>query len=50
MRTSGPGALPRLLDAVVTHEHEIVGLARRLFAAWLDQVVRLEAPVVSGRA
>ncbi|MFL5830089.1 MAG: type 1 glutamine amidotransferase [Solirubrobacteraceae bacterium] len=35
----GPGALPRLIDDVAASETEMVGLARRLFRAWLDRVV-----------
>jgi GMP synthase (glutamine-hydrolysing) len=35
----GPGALPRLIDEVAAQETEMVGLARRLFRAWLDRVV-----------
>jgi GMP synthase (glutamine-hydrolysing) len=38
-RLMGPGALPRLLDQIRAREEEMVGLARRLFAAWLDRVV-----------
>lgn len=35
----GPGALPALIDEITSHEDEMAGLARRLFAAWLDEVV-----------
>jgi GMP synthase-like glutamine amidotransferase len=35
----GRGALPRLLDSVQRHEHEMTDLARNVFAAWLEQVV-----------
>jgi GMP synthase-like glutamine amidotransferase len=35
----GQGALPRLLDSVVKHEHEMTDLARNVFAAWLERVV-----------
>jgi GMP synthase-like glutamine amidotransferase len=37
--TLGDGALPRLLDEIAAHEADMTGLARRLFAAWLLQVV-----------
>ncbi len=35
----GEGAMPRLLDQVAAAEDEMTGLARRLFAAWLERVV-----------
>jgi GMP synthase-like glutamine amidotransferase len=35
----GERALPRLLDQIGAHEDEMTGLARRLFAAWLERVV-----------
>jgi GMP synthase (glutamine-hydrolysing) len=35
----GERALPRLLDQIGTHEDEMAGLARRLFAAWLERIV-----------
>jgi GMP synthase-like glutamine amidotransferase len=35
----GSGALPRLLEQVDAHSHEMTGLARALFARWLDHVV-----------
>jgi GMP synthase-like glutamine amidotransferase len=38
-RLMGAGALPRLLDQIRAREDEMVALARRLFAAWLDHVV-----------
>lgn len=38
----GEGSLPRLLDEVKVHEAEMTGLARKLFARWLEHVV--EAP------
>jgi GMP synthase-like glutamine amidotransferase len=44
----GAGALPRLLAQVSEHEVEMVGLARRLFAAWLEHVVGLARPGVLG--
>jgi GMP synthase (glutamine-hydrolysing) len=34
--TLGAGALERLLDEVAAHAGEMIPLARRLFAAWLD--------------
>jgi len=40
----GPDALPRLVDGVREHEAEMTGLARRLFAAWLEHVVGLTRP------
>jgi GMP synthase (glutamine-hydrolysing) len=41
----GPGALPRLLDEIATHELQMTALARGLFANWLVHVV---APVAGG--
>jgi GMP synthase (glutamine-hydrolysing) len=38
----GDDALPRLLEDVQGQEMQSIGLARRLFAAWLGQVVKLE--------
>jgi GMP synthase (glutamine-hydrolysing) len=35
----GPGALPRLIDQVARREAEMSDCARRLFGAWIDQVV-----------
>ncbi len=35
----GDDGLPWLIDEVRRHEEETTGLARRLFAAWLDRVV-----------
>jgi GMP synthase-like glutamine amidotransferase len=35
----GAGSLPRLLDEVKAHEDEMTGLARELFARWLQEVV-----------
>jgi hypothetical protein len=35
----GAGSLPRLLDEVEAHEDEMTGLARELFARWLQEVV-----------
>lgn len=37
----GDGALAALLEQLATHEREMNGLARRLFAAWLEHVVGL---------
>jgi GMP synthase-like glutamine amidotransferase len=37
----GPGALPQLLEQVDAHADEMTGLARRMFAAWLERVVEL---------
>ena len=46
----GEGALPRLIDQVRHHEAQATGLARRLFAAWLEHVAGLErAPAVAAR-
>jgi GMP synthase-like glutamine amidotransferase len=42
----GPGALDRLLAAIDEREAEMRSLARRLFGAWLDEVVA-PAPVAS---
>lgn len=38
----GDNAVPRLIGEVRGHEVRATGLARRLFAAWLQEVVRLE--------
>jgi GMP synthase-like glutamine amidotransferase len=35
----GPGALPQLIEQIQAREQAMTGLARRLFAAWLDHVV-----------
>jgi GMP synthase (glutamine-hydrolysing) len=40
----GPDALPTLVDAVRRHQTGSIGLARRLFAAWLEYVVGLTPP------
>jgi GMP synthase (glutamine-hydrolysing) len=45
----GPDGLPTLVDHVRRHESETVGLARRLFAAWLEHVVGLRPPVRATR-
>ncbi len=37
----GPGALPALLSDIAEREQDMTGLARRLFAAWLEHVVAL---------
>jgi len=39
----GPGALPVLLAEIAAHEIEMTRLARRLFAAWVDEVVAAPA-------
>jgi GMP synthase-like glutamine amidotransferase len=44
----GPGALPRLIDEVAARETEMVGLARRLFRAWLDCMVAPAQDAVAG--
>jgi GMP synthase-like glutamine amidotransferase len=44
----GPGALPDLLTRVAAHEAEMTGLARRLFAGWLEHVVGLPSGLVRG--
>jgi GMP synthase-like glutamine amidotransferase len=44
-RLMGEGGLPRLLAQVSEHEEAMSSLARRLFAAWLEHVVGLEAPL-----
>jgi GMP synthase-like glutamine amidotransferase len=36
---NGPGALPQLLEQLDGRAREMTSMARRLFAAWLDQVV-----------
>jgi GMP synthase-like glutamine amidotransferase len=41
----GAGALPRLIEQIREREDEMLGLARRLFAAWLEHVVGLQVPV-----
>jgi GMP synthase (glutamine-hydrolysing) len=43
----GDGALPRLIAEVRDREEEMTGLARGLFAAWLERVVGLERPVAA---
>jgi GMP synthase (glutamine-hydrolysing) len=43
----GPGALDRLLSAIHGHEAEMRSLARRLFGAWLDEMV---SPAAAGSA
>ena len=46
----GEGALPRLVDEVRYHEASATQLARRLLAAWLEHVVRLErSPAVQAQ-
>jgi GMP synthase (glutamine-hydrolysing) len=42
--TLGPGALPRLVEQIAVHEHAMTGLARRLFAGWLEHVVGASTP------
>jgi len=44
----GEGALPRLLDAVKAREDEMTGLARTLFARWLEHVVQTPIATVDG--
>ena len=45
--TLGPGALPRLVEQIAAHEREMTGLARGLFAGWLEHVVGASRPAVS---
>jgi GMP synthase-like glutamine amidotransferase len=45
--TLGPGALPRLLEQIAAHEGEMTGVARRLFAGWLEHVVGVARPAQS---
>jgi hypothetical protein len=40
----GGEALPRLLAQIEQRESEMTGLARTLFAGWLERVVGLERP------
>ena len=42
----GPGALPQLVDAIAAAEDRTATLARRLFAAWLEDVVALQRATV----
>jgi GMP synthase-like glutamine amidotransferase len=44
----GPHALPDLLNELDAHEAEMTGLARRLFAGWLEHVVGLPSGLVRG--
>jgi GMP synthase (glutamine-hydrolysing) len=44
-RMLGEGALARLVAAIGAREQEMIQLARELIAAWLGEVVGLEAPV-----
>ncbi len=46
----GEGALPGLLAQVHAHEREMTGLARRLFAGWIDHVVGIPSGLVRGRS
>ena len=43
----GPGAQRRLLREIEDAEREMTHLARRLFAAWLEHVVGLNAPTMT---
>jgi GMP synthase (glutamine-hydrolysing) len=45
----GERALPTLIAQVRRHEAQTTGLARRLFAAWLEHVVGLPAPSYNPR-
>jgi GMP synthase-like glutamine amidotransferase len=45
--TLGRGALPRLVEQIAAHEREMTGLARRLFAGWLEHVVGASRPAES---
>ena len=45
--TLGAGALDRLLASVEEHAGVTLPLARRLFGAWLERVVRVPARAVS---
>lgn len=40
----GEGALARLLELVAEHEQPMTGMARLLFARWLEHVVGLRPP------
>ncbi|HLY50056.1 MAG TPA: type 1 glutamine amidotransferase [Solirubrobacteraceae bacterium] len=44
----GTGSLPALLAEVDAHQEEMVGLARTLFAGWLEHVVGVVSGVVHG--
>ena len=44
----GSGSLPRLLAELDAHEAEMLGLARRLFAGWLEHVVGVADGLVHG--
>jgi GMP synthase-like glutamine amidotransferase len=46
----GPGALPALIEQTADHESTMIPLARRLFAAWLDDVVAATAQPVDEAA
>ncbi len=47
-RLLGAGALARLVPQIAAREQEMTSLARRLFAAWLEHAVGLEAPLLAG--
>ncbi len=40
----GTGALPRLIEEIAARAEEMTGLARSLFAAWLERVVGARPP------
>jgi hypothetical protein len=42
----GPGSMPRLLEQVTENADELLPLARRLFASWLEHVVRVPARAI----
>jgi GMP synthase (glutamine-hydrolysing) len=44
----GESALPNLLAEVEVHQREMTGLARRLFAGWLEHVVLTTRDLVNG--
>lgn len=46
----GEQAMPRLLDQIGTHEHEMTITAHRLFAAWLEHVVGARPPARTANA
>ncbi len=47
-RQLGPDALPWLIDQVHAREHEMRALSRRMFAAWLDEVLEPTAAARHG--
>ena len=42
----GLGSMPRLLEQVTENADELLPLARRLFASWLEHVVRVPARAI----